>query len=55
MLTNENGKALFDFLTLNGVIADWRNPNVIRMAPVPLYNSFEDIYHFGQILQSFKA
>lgn len=55
MLTNENGKALFDYLTENGVIADWRNPNVIRMAPVPLYNSFEDIFHFGQILQSFKA
>lgn len=55
MLTNENGKALFDYLTENGVIADWRNPNVIRMAPVPLYNTFEDIFRFGQILQSFKA
>ncbi len=55
VLTGENGKQLFDFLTQNGVIADWRNPNVIRMAPVPLYNSFEDIYRFGQILQSFKA
>lgn len=54
VLTGENGKQLFDFLTQNGVIADWRNPNVIRMAPVPLYNSFEDIYRFGQILQSFK-
>lgn len=54
VLTGNNGKALFDFLTQNGVIADWRNPNVIRMAPVPLYNSFEDIYRFGQILQSFK-
>jgi kynureninase len=54
LLTNENGKALFDHLTKNGVIADWRNPNVIRMAPVPLYNSFEDIYQFGAILQSFK-
>lgn len=55
MLTNENGKVLFDYLTENGVIADWRNPNVIRMAPVPLYNSFEDVFQFGQILQSFKA
>lgn len=55
VLTGDNGKQLFDFLTQNGVIADWRNPNVIRMAPVPLYNSFEDIYRFGQILQSFKA
>src|SRR5690606_4242768 len=42
ILTDENGKELFDYLTQNGVIADWRNPNVIRMAPVPMYNSFED-------------
>lgn len=55
VLTGENGKQIFDYLTDNGVIADWRNPNVIRMAPVPLYNSFEDIYRFGQILQSFNA
>jgi kynureninase len=53
LLTGENGKALFDYLTTNGVIADWRNPNVIRIAPVPLYNSFEDIYQFGAILESF--
>lgn len=43
-------KKLFDYLTEEGVIADWREPNVIRMAPIPLYNSFEDIYRFGQIL-----
>ncbi len=45
------GKSLFDYLTENGVIADWREPNVIRMAPVPLYNSFTDIYEFGKILE----
>lgn len=45
------GKELFDFLTEHGVIADWREPNVIRLAPVPLYNSFTDIYNFGKILQ----
>jgi kynureninase len=53
MLTGENGKALFDHITQAGVIADWRNPNVIRMAPVALYNRFEDIYRLGQILASF--
>ena len=53
ILTDENGKALFDHLTQAGVIADWRNPNVIRMAPVALYNRFEDIYRLGQILASF--
>jgi kynureninase len=45
------GKELFLKLIENGVIADWREPNVIRMAPVPLYNSFEDIYRFGEILR----
>lgn len=54
LLTDESGKSLFDHLENNGVIADWRNPNVIRMAPVPLYNTFEDVYQFGQILLSYK-
>jgi len=48
---HKNGKALFDALTAEGVIADWREPNVIRVAPVPLYNTFEDVYHFGRILK----
>ena len=47
---HNNGKALFDYLVENGVIGDWREPNVIRIAPVPLYNSFEDVYHFGRLL-----
>lgn len=53
ILTNENGKKLFDYLTSNDVIADWREPNVIRLAPVPLYNSFEDIFELGQLMKSF--
>ncbi|MEY4432246.1 MAG: hypothetical protein RLZZ44_376 [Bacteroidota bacterium] len=46
------GRSLFDYLMKNGVIIDWREPNVIRLAPVPLYTSYEDIYRFGQILKS---
>jgi len=46
------GKEIFDELTKQGVMADWREPNVIRVAPVPLYNSFEDIYRFGEIIRT---
>ncbi|HYD92272.1 MAG TPA: kynureninase, partial [Flavobacterium sp.] len=45
------GRTLFDYLMKNGVIVDWREPNVIRLAPVPLYCSYEDMYNFGQILK----
>ncbi len=44
------GKALFNKMIEHGIIADWREPNVIRVAPVPLYNSFNDVYRFGKIL-----
>ena len=46
------GRSLFEYLIKNGVVTDWREPNVIRFAPVPLYCSFEDMYHFGQILKA---
>ena len=45
------GRKLFDYLMKNGVVTDWREPNVIRFAPVPLYCSFENMYNFGQILK----
>ena len=45
------GRSLFDYLMKNGVVTDWREPNVIRLAPVPLYCSFEDMFEFGQILK----
>jgi len=51
VLAHGKGRDLFDALAKRGVIADWREPNVIRMAPVPMYNSFEDVYRFGVILQ----
>ncbi|RME14853.1 MAG: kynureninase, partial [Bacteroidetes bacterium] len=44
-------KSFFQELAKNGIIADWREPNVIRLAPVPLYNSFEDIYLLGEQLK----
>ncbi len=50
ILAHGQGKALFDALTNQGVIADWREPNVIRIAPAPLYNSFEDCFRFGECL-----
>jgi|TARA_R110000796_G_scaffold1336_2_gene5291 kynureninase len=46
------GKDLFNYLMDNGVITDWREPNVIRLAPAPFYCSFADMYNFGQILKS---
>jgi len=46
------GKALFDELTKLGVIADWREPNVIRIAPAPLYNNYTDCFKFGQRLEA---
>lgn len=51
ILAHGHGKALFNKLTERGVIADWREPNVIRVAPVPMYNSYEDVWRFGQILR----
>ena len=52
VLAHGHGKALFNRLTERGVVADWREPNVIRVAPVPMYNSFEDVHRFGEILKA---
>ncbi len=45
-------KSLHEKLTQSGVISDWREPDVIRCAPVPLYNSFQDIYHMVDRLKN---
>jgi kynureninase len=52
MLMLRHGKKIFEELKKQSVIADWREPNVIRIAPVPLYNSYEDVYRFGEIISS---
>lgn len=51
ILVHGEGKKIFDAISENGVVADWREPNVIRVAPVPLYNSFEDVYYLGKYLE----
>ena len=53
IMTDANGKDLFKHLQTSGIIADWREPNVIRMAPVPLYNSFEDVFRVGEAVRRF--
>jgi kynureninase len=55
MLFGDDGRAIFEVLTENGVVADWREPNVIRIAPVPLYNTYEDCYKLYEILMSIPA
>ncbi len=44
------GRRVFDTLLARGVICDWRDPNVIRVAPVPLYNTFEEVFRFSEQL-----
>jgi len=45
-----HGRSLHKYLTEQLVIADWREPDVIRVAPVPLYNSFEDVYQLASLI-----
>lgn len=47
-----SNKNLFKAISDKGVIADWREPDVIRVAPVPLYNSFSDAFKFAEILKN---
>ena len=51
LFMKNNGRKIFDRIIKAGVVADWREPNVIRLSPVPLYNTFEEVFRFGQILR----
>jgi kynureninase len=45
------GRSLFDRIQAEGVLCDYRNPDVVRVAPVPLYNTFHEVWRFVQILR----
>lgn len=49
LMNHQRGHQVFQKITRRGVIADWREPDVIRIAPVPLYNTFEDVFRFVEI------
>lgn len=51
LFVHQGGRPLFDRISQAGVIGDWREPNVIRVAPTPLYNTFTDVYTFARLLQ----
>jgi kynureninase len=46
-----DGKKIFKSLSDAGIVADYREPNVIRIAPVPLYNTFEEVFHLSTVLK----
>ncbi|MDN3689642.1 kynureninase [Cyclobacterium jeungdonense] len=52
VLIPEGGKEIVEKWTENGVVVDWRKPNVVRLAPVPLYNTFQEVFAFSKILQA---
>ena len=52
LLMKKDGKKVFSKLAKAGVVADWREPNVIRVAPAPLYNTYEEIFRFGDAMST---
>jgi kynureninase len=52
MLMLENGREIYNSLMKEGIFTDWREPNVIRLAPVPLYNTFEEAWFFCDKLRT---
>ncbi len=52
---DKNGREIFEALLARGVVVDWRQPNVMRVAPAPLYTSFADVAMFGTHLHNILA
>ncbi|MCH8908591.1 MAG: kynureninase, partial [Candidatus Heimdallarchaeota archaeon] len=52
LVLEKNAKQVYNTLVENSVFADWREPNVIRIAPVPLYNSFADVFRFVEVMKN---
>jgi kynureninase len=50
----DRGRALFDYLGSRGVLGDWREPDVIRISPVPLYNAFADVLRFARTIAEWR-
>ena len=48
----ENGKSIFNAIVKKGVVCDWREPNVIRLAPHPLFNSYKEVYRAVKTIES---
>ena len=55
IIAKQDGKLVFEQLVEHHVLGDWREPNVIRLSPAPLYNSFEDIFTTGNLLLKISA
>jgi kynureninase len=51
----ERGRELFEYLSSVGTIGDWREPDVIRISPAPLYNKFMDVYRFVEEVESWRG
>ncbi len=52
---HRGGQSVIQQLRRSGVIVDWREPNVMRVAPVPLYNTFEEVFRFGTLLEQVEV
>ena len=52
---HERGRALFEYLATVGVLGDWREPDVIRISPAPLYNTHADVLRFARAVESWRG